>query len=269
MLPALGVFNKYKDMTVKEFADRFSDPFLRGALVDVLGLADFPVIGLLMTLGWMHAQNAGYPIGGSLPFARAIEQRYLALGGEIHYKARVQKILVEGGRAVGVRLADGSEHRADIVISAADGHATIFDMLDGKFVDDEIRGYYDTMPIFEPLVLVSLGVARDLSQTPHAVTWKLDQPVNLAGEARRELGMEHYGFDPTFAPAGKSVIEVMLSSNHKYWQEMAEYRERYEAEKQQVAITVMEQLDKRFPGLSSQVEVVDVTKYRTGVRKAK
>ena len=42
------------------------------------------------------------------------------------------------------------------MISVADGHATLFDMLGGKFVDDRIRGYYDTLPIFHPIVQVSL-----------------------------------------------------------------------------------------------------------------
>ena len=37
---------------------------------------------------------------------------------------RVEKILVEGDRAVGVRLADGTERRAGRVISAADGYTT-------------------------------------------------------------------------------------------------------------------------------------------------
>jgi phytoene dehydrogenase-like protein len=258
MLPALGLFNKYKDVTVKQFASRFSDPFLREAVVDGLGFADFPLIGLLMTLAWMHNENAGYPVGGSLPFAQAIEKRYRELGGELHYQARVEKILVEGGRAVGVRLTDGSEYRADIVISAADGHATLFDMLEGKFMDDEIRGYYETMPIFEPLVLVSLGVARDLSATTHAVTWKLDKPITIAGQTHRDMGMKHYGYDPTLAPAGKSVVEVMFNSNHKYWQELAADSEQYESEKKQIALTVMEQLDQHFPGLTGDVEVVDV-----------
>ena len=49
------------------------------------------------------------------------------------------KILVENGKAVGVRLEDGTEERADIVISAADGRATIFNMLDGKYVDEKIK----------------------------------------------------------------------------------------------------------------------------------
>ncbi|MGC1376733.1 MAG: NAD(P)/FAD-dependent oxidoreductase [Anaerolineales bacterium] len=257
MAPALAVFGKYRNVTTKNFADRFTDPFMRQALTDLFG-PDFALVALLMTLAWMHNQNAGYPIGGSLPFSQAVEKRYLALGGEIHYKSRVEKILVENGRAVGVRLTDCSEHRADVVISAADGHATIFDMLENKYADDEIRGYYETMPIFEPLVLVSLGVARDLSQTPHAVTWKLDQPISIAGEARPSMNMKHYCYDPTLAPAGKSVVEAMFSSNHKYWKELAGDSERYEAEKKQIAITVMEQLDKRIPGLAGQVEVVDV-----------
>ncbi len=258
MLPALGTFNKYKSVTVKEFADRFTDPFLRQALLDLLGFPDCSFLGLIMTLAWMHNQNAGYPVGGSRPFAEAIEKRYLSLGGEVHYKSRVEKILVENDKAVGVRLADGSEHRADVVISAADGHATIFDMLGGRYVDDEIRGYYETMPIFEPIVMVSLGVARDLSQTPHAVTWTLDKPLTLGGELHRTLGMKHYGYDPTLAPAGKSVVEFMLPSHYKYWKELGDDGERYEAEKKQIAITVMEQLDRRFPGITADVEVVDV-----------
>ena len=258
MLPGLATFNKYKSLTIKDFTDRFTDPLLRQALLDLLGFPDFAFLGLIMTLAWMHNRNAGYPVGGSLPFAQAIEKRYLSLGGEIHYKSRVEKILVEKGRAVGVRLTDGSEHRADVVISAADGHATIFDMLGGQYVDDEIRGYYETMPIFEPIVMVSLGVARDLSQTPHAVTWTLDKPVTLGGEVHRTLGMKHYGYDPTLAPAGKSVVEFMLPSNYKHWKELAGDSERYEAEKKQIAITVMEQLDRRIPGITADVEVVDV-----------
>lgn len=77
-------------------------------------------------------------MGGSLEFARAIERRYLDLGGEIHYKSPVKKILVESNRAIGIRLADGTEHRSDIVVSAADGHTTLFDMLDGKYMNKKI-----------------------------------------------------------------------------------------------------------------------------------
>jgi phytoene dehydrogenase-like protein len=86
---------------------------------------------MIATFAWLHEGSAGYPIGGSLPLARNVERRYVELGGEVTYGARVDEILVEGGRAVGVRLEGGSEERADIVVSAADGHATIYGMLGG------------------------------------------------------------------------------------------------------------------------------------------
>jgi phytoene dehydrogenase-like protein len=129
MLPMIGLYRKWGKMPVPAFAARISDPFLRQAFSDIFDMPDFPMLAVIMMLSSMHNRNAGYPVGGSLEFSRAIERRYLALGGELDYNSRVVKILVENDTAVGIRLADGSEQRSDIVISAADGHATIFDML--------------------------------------------------------------------------------------------------------------------------------------------
>jgi len=258
ILPFMPALIKYGKTSIQDFAARFSDPFLRRAFATAFALPDFPIAGMLMTLAWMHDRDAGYPIGGSLAFAQAIERRYADLGGEIHYKSRVEKVLVKDDRAVGVRLADGSEHRADIVISAADGHATIFDMLGGRYVSDKVRGYYDELPIFQPIIQVSLGVARDLSNEPHMITYLLEEPITVAGETRERMGVKHYCYDPTLAPAGKSVVVVIFESNYEYWRDLYQERERYEAEKQQIAITVIGQLEKRFPGVTGQVEVVDV-----------
>jgi phytoene dehydrogenase-like protein len=258
MLPFMGAVRKYGKTPIQGFAARFSDPFLRQAFAAIFDLPDFPVLGVLMTLAWMDNRDAGYPIGGSLAFARAIERRYLDLGGEIHYKSRVAEILVEGDRAVGVRLADGTEHHADIVISAADGHATIFDMLEGRYVDDRIQHYYDEWPIFQPIIQVSLGVACDLSDEPHMVTYPLEEPITVAGEVRKRLSVKHYCYDPTLAPAGKSVVVVIFESEYAYWENLREERERYDAEKQEIAIRVMDRLERRFPGITEQVEVVDV-----------
>jgi phytoene dehydrogenase-like protein len=258
MLPFMPSLMKYSRMPVQEFAARCSDPFLRESFATIFDMPDFPVLGMLMTLAWMHNRDAGYPIGGSLAFSQAIERRYLDLGGEIHYRSRVEKVLVEEDRAVGVRLADGTEHRADVVISAADGHATIFDMLEGKYIDDTVRGYYQELPIFAPLIQVSLGVARDLSDEPQMVLCPLDQPVTIAGEARERISWRHFCYDPTLAPPGKSVVVTSFASNHAYWKELHQDRERYEAEKKDIGIKVIAQLEKRFPGIGGQVEAVDV-----------
>jgi phytoene dehydrogenase-like protein len=244
--------------TWQEFTARFSDRFVRDALRSVFDLPDFPLLGGIMTLAWMHAHDAGYPIGGSLAFAQAIEQRYRELGGEISYGTRVTKILVEGGRAIGVRLADGTEYGADLVVSAADGHSTIYELLDGKFLNSEIRGYYERMPIFQPIVQVSLGVARDMSSEPRALTFPLAVPTEIAGQVREALNVRHMAFDATLAPAGKATLIVVLETDFDRWQALSTDRGAYQAEKRKTIEKVVAALDARFPGLAQQVEVADI-----------
>jgi phytoene dehydrogenase-like protein len=157
-----------------------------------------------------------------------------------------------------VRLADGTEHRADDVVSAADGHATIFGLLGGNYASPAIRRAYRTQPIFRPLVQVSLGVARDLSAEPHALTFPLPTPSAIAGEVRESLTVRHFGYDPTLAPTGKSALEVLLDTDYDRWAALARDRGEYESEKDRIAEAVVQELDRRFPGLAQDVEVLDV-----------
>lgn len=105
---------------------------------------------------------------------------------------------------------------------------------------------------------VSLGVARDLSDLPHAIVLPFDTPTIIAGEDRQRLYVEPFGFDPSLAPPGKSALKIVLATSFAYWQDLLRAPERYRAEKQQVADKVIELLDRRFPGLKRHVEVIDV-----------
>jgi phytoene dehydrogenase-like protein len=260
VLPVMGGFSRYSMMTVKELAESFSNPLLRAAWQNAW-LPEFASLFILMTLGWMHKKQAGYVLGGSMKLSRAIEKRYLDLGGEINYKARVAKILVEDDCAVGVILEDGSEHRADYVISAADGHATIFDMLEGRYVDEKIRVDYEQMPIFQPLVYVGIGVNRKFDDVPPVISGlfiELDKPVIIADAEQKWLNVRIHNFDPSLAPAGKTLVTIMLESGFDYWSKLHEDLEHYMAEKARVAEVIIEQLERRFPGFKSQVEMIDV-----------
>ena len=64
------------------------------------------------------------PLGGSPAIAAALERAITKNGGSILTKAHVDEIIVEGGVAVGARLADGSERRAKHVVSNAPVWAT-------------------------------------------------------------------------------------------------------------------------------------------------
>lgn len=253
-------FRKWTKITGEQFALRFSDPLLRQAFREIW-IPEFSMIFLFFTFAYLNNRNAGYPIGGSMPMSEALEARYKSLGGVINYNKKVARILTSNGRATGIRLVDGTEISATRVVSAADGHATLFDMLDGKFVDDAIRKQYDTWPVFHSLLFVSLGVNRKFDDMPKNISgfsFPLKEPVIIADRMRDRLPVHIYNQDPTMAPEGKTAITVMLESDYFYWKELAEDRAIYVHKKEETADQIIRLLEQRFPGISDQVEVTDV-----------
>ena len=80
-----------------------------------------------------------YPRGGGFAIPRAFVRALKRAGGTIRLRTPVARILVENGRAIGVRLGDGSEIRAGAVISNADPHATFGKLFDPADLPAKLR----------------------------------------------------------------------------------------------------------------------------------
>lgn len=259
MAPMMSEMQKWGKMTMKDFASHFKNIDLREAW-QMVWPADFSVIFIMMTLAWMHQKNAGYVIGGSMEIALSMEKRYFDLGGKVNYKCGVEKILVENNRAVGIKLVNGTEYKADYVISAADGRATIWEMLEGKYVDETVRSYYE-MPIFQPLVYVGLGVNRSFEDMPRMISGlvlNLEKPIIIGSKENKNMSVRIMNYDPSFAAEGKTTLITSFESKFDYWAELRQDPARYKAEKDKIAVAVVSALTKRFPGLANQVEMFDV-----------
>jgi phytoene dehydrogenase-like protein len=269
IFPSMISIRKWIKMNMRTYAERFSDPFLRKAFALLIyANPDGPLFFHFMRHVGGLSGDIQWPVGGAAEFARSIERRYLALGGKVHYGSRVEKILVEKDKTVGVKLADGSEHRADIIISNADGRKTIFNMLDGKYINETVRSYCAPNSDETPFAVdVFLGINRDLSGEPSSLVLLLDQPVIIANHKYESIEAQLYGFDRSMAPAGKGTIKVELPASYAYWKRLYnDDRERYKQEKQKVAEQVIEILESRFRGIKNQVEVIDVSTLMTWER---
>ena len=261
MMPMAGAIQKWSRLTVSELAAQFKSPLLREALLAVYE-PDFSAFYMVLSqLGFMYRHQAAYPLGGSLPLALALAKRYKELGGQVQYRAQVDQILVENGRAVGVRLADGSEQRADVVISAGDGHTTVFKWLEGKYTDQKIRARYETWKPFRPVLYVAAGVKRTFPDFPFSVegqAFELARPVTIAGEAHKMLPVRIRNEDPHFAPPGKTVLTSVIYTRHEFWKALQGDRAAYDAEKAKTAQAYLEALEQLWPGISAEVEMIDV-----------
>jgi len=155
-----------------------------------------------------------------------------------------------------VIFADGTEIRADYIISAADGHSTIFDMLGGKYLTRKISNAYQNWKLFTPIVQDSFGINKKIESDVPVETWiGKDQ---LIGRTRTTQGYSimNYNFDRTMAPDGKSVIVMRFESPWELWKDIGPAD--YKAEKEQIEKDSRALLEKRYPGISSGIEVCDV-----------
>jgi len=268
---ALPVLVKWTKVPLQRLVDGLKSEKLRGAFRIMFGdaMRDFPAGGLFMMLGFMAKKSAGYPLGGSLAFARAIEAKYLSLGGKIRYGARVDQILVENGKAVGLKGAWG-EARGDYVVSAADGRDTLDRLLGGVASGGAMDAAFNGLKRFPSLLYIGLGLNRDCSDLPHMQVFELEDPLVLEAGAlvQKSLSLRVFNFDPSLAPSGKTAATVMIETyNDEYWTALAARDPvAYTAEKKAVADAVIAAIDGRIPGFASWVDTVDVATPKTFIR---
>jgi len=261
IMPDLPLLWRLSHVSVEEYGQRFNHPLLR-RFFGAGAMGRLSVLALIISLGWMSTGNAGYAIGGAQALIRLIVEKLTALGGQVRYGAKVEKILVENDVAVGLQLAGGEIVKADWVLSAADGHTTIYEMLGGKYRDKVVDAAYDNFETFPSYLQVSLGVARDLSDQPGYVTRVLDEPLEIDPQtALSDVSFRLFHFDPTFAPKGKTAVTCFLPThNFGYWANLCERDPHtYQAEKHRVAEAVIAILERRMPGIKADIEVTDIS----------
>jgi phytoene dehydrogenase-like protein len=134
--------------------------------------------------GWLLAmlgQEVGFPVpaGGASELSGAMIRRLDARGGQVMCGQRVTQVLVRGGRAVGVRTADGSEFAAgkailaDVPATALYGDLVTWDHLPPRLRDDMRRFQWD--------------------YATFKVDWALTKPVPWTADAARGAGTVHLG----------------------------------------------------------------------------
>ncbi len=107
-----------------------------------------------------------YAMGGTGAIVAAMGRLFEELGGKVHLNAEVEEILVNDRRRVeGIRLADGTIHRADDIVSNADVAFTYRNLIPAqyrrKYSNRKIEGMDYSMSLF----VIYFGTKRRYTDT--------------------------------------------------------------------------------------------------------
>lgn len=270
-LKFLYLILKQKKKTNFTLSAGFKNEFLKEAFRLLFDDYEVNMLVFNFPMACFDLNSAGYPIGGSLRWAQRLEERYLELGGVMHYKTPVKKILVENNKTTGLLVRNNVVHESDIVLSAADWHHTVFDFLDGKYTDKVIEELASEKKIdlYYSVLLVSFGLKRDYKEQLHFNRFPIEKKlVSPCGTEFKRLETHFYHYDPTLAPAGKTVMACSFyTKNGQYWIDLRKNdRKQYRIEKQKFINALKEALEIKYPGINADIEEEDFSTPATILR---
>jgi phytoene dehydrogenase-like protein len=213
--------------------ENFDTPLLKGAIAldAVLGTKLGPRSGNSV-LSWLHRLSGagagpGLPRGGMGAVSEAIASAARAAGADIRLSSPVAAVQVEDGRVRGVKLENGEEIAAAVVVSNADPKATLQRLLGARHLEAEFARRVHHLrsigtaaklnlalsgaPEFRGLAAADLGERLVLAPDPGYV----DDAFNAAKyrDCSRapvlEITLPSVA-DPSLAPPGKHVLSAIV-----------------------------------------------------------
>ena len=160
-----------------------------------------------------------FAIGGTGALVRALTRLMIEEGVEMTLNSTVAEVLIRNGRAHGVRLVDGQEIQADVVVANADAPALYKKMVAPewrrKWTDSRIESRQYSMGLF----VLYLGVRRTYPGLAHHTILLGHEYRDLltsifeTGELSRDISVYLHAptrTDPTFAPSGCESLYALV-----------------------------------------------------------
>jgi C-3',4' desaturase CrtD len=198
-------------------------------------------------------QGVFYAEGGAWSIARALADALIRDGGELRHRAWVERVFIEGGRAVGVRLAGGEELRARHIIAGQ----TVWDVarLLGEHAPRRLLRLAKATPEGWGAFTLYLGV--DEAAIPgglaghHQVLMRYDEPM---GEGNTAFISLHPAYDTSRAPAGQRAMTVSTHTRvGPWWEARAAGRAAYVERKERWAEALLCAVERVLPGVRGHI----------------
>lgn len=214
-----------------------------------------PMMNAGMVFCDRHYGGVNYPRGGVGQIAQKLVAGLQGAGSAIQYRARVTRILLEEGKAVGVQLATGETYRAKRIVSNATRWNTFGELLkDIPASERRWRQRYQESPSF---LSVHLGVkAEAIPPDLHCHHVLLSDWAQMTEPGGTVFVSIPTVLDPGLAPPRHHIIHTFTPSWMEDWQDLP--APDYRARKAEAAAQLIRRLEQIIPDLKDHIQLQEV-----------
>jgi len=276
------------DKTVGQLVDaHVDDPGAKAVLTQSCGYYGLPPSRLaafyyLIPTGEYLQHGGAYIKGTSRALSLALADAVSQAGGEIRYESRVNSIILEDGKAVGVTTREGREFRAGAVVCNASAPQVFDSLLPESALPEKERRRVAGYSCSPGSFIVWLGLDRDITRQHPApeTSYFAGTDMDAGYDAAMACDFAHSGFSmmlydalvPGFSPQGCSSICLVSLSGHDHWKPFeADYLQgvkgAYRKEKKRLADLLVSMAEQRaVPGLSKMIVMQESATPLTNLR---
>jgi phytoene desaturase len=222
--PAMMKYMKYFmlnfESTLKSF---FKSDIVRASMClqsYFIGLPPALCPGYVAFLAYSEHEGVSYPRGGMISIPQGFARVFEECGGEIKFNATVKKVLLNGKRACGVELADGTRISSRMVVSNINAKTLYLELVGEEnlpvWAKRAIKSYEVSMP--SPMIMLGLDTKPDLD-AHHTIPYStLDNMNSIWFDEYLHNRIPAFGAgliswpthaDPSLAPEGHHILNMI------------------------------------------------------------
>ncbi len=258
------LIDKYKNLTYSEMLNAFfKNDELKTVLSGQWGYIGLPptqasAIGMCQMMVNYLKDGAFFPAGGTQEFANAISKKFIDFGGHVMLTSKARKILSNNNTVKGVKLEEGKEIAADVVVSNIDVRQTFFELLDGR-IDSSFLRKIEEMKESCSFFLLYLGVGAglDLSKlkrgfyhTSNDSSYTTDEWMYVSVPTK---------ICPSLAPSNKQIISVVVYLKEGTYKTVNDWK----SFKENMTLNTINRLESYIPNIKKHIEVKEAATPKT------
>ncbi|MBR6959766.1 MAG: FAD-dependent oxidoreductase, partial [Clostridiales bacterium] len=170
----------------------------------------------------------------------------------------VNRIQIEGKKAVGIELEDGTNIAADAVITACDVDFLFGRLISRDYMPKALKKAYENRNGYPITSGFQVAYAIDSVFSGEDTIFFDCEPLQIGSNEFSRMSVKSYAYDKSFAPEGKTVLQaniVQSDSDYQFWESLS--KEEYSAKKAHFAEEVTKRIIREFPELEGKIELLD------------